>query len=132
MLNGNWRLLRNAITLISPSLSYCPLASIYQPGPFRLTEKLFRFTKSRYLLSLVTMSFKAAQYRLVSAALKGDSKEKGGCAQWWVGAHLDAHLADRTTVGVWIVLEAAERGRCWGWCIMRSRIVHTTGPVPQS
>ena len=28
-------------------------------------------------------------------------------------AHLDAHLADRTTVGVWIVRGAAERGRCW-------------------
>ena len=28
-------------------------------------------------------------------------------------AHLDAHLADRTTVGVWIVRGAVERGRCW-------------------
>ena len=38
-------------------------------------------------------------------------------------AHLDAHLADRTTVGVWIVRGAVERGRCWVGIM--SRIVHT-------
>ena len=47
-----------------------------------------------------------------------------------VCAHLDAHLADRTTAGVWIVHGAPPKEGDVGVGIM-SRIVHT-GPVPQS
>ena len=78
---------------------------------------------------MVSKSFKAAQYRPVLAALKGVARKKVDVHNG-VCAHLDAHLADRTTAGVWIVHGAPPKEGDVGVGIM-SRIVHT-GPVPQS
>ena len=86
--NGNWRLLRKAITLITLSLSHCPHASIYQTGGLRSSFDSPKTNGNRV--------------RTQSTPTLRGSKEKAGCAGWVVCllAHLDAHLADRTTVRV--------------------------------
>ena len=85
--NGNWRLLRKAITLITLPLLL--------PTSFNLSNWGLRS-------SFDLPKTNGNRVRTQSTPTLRGSKEKAGCARWVVCllAHLDAHLADRTTVRV--------------------------------
>ena len=85
--NGNWRLLRKAITLITLPLLL--------PTSINLSNWGLRS-------SFDSPKTNGNRIRTQSTPTLRGSKEKAGCARWVVCllAHLDAHLADRTTVRV--------------------------------
>ena len=86
--NGNWRLLRKAITLITLPLLL--------PTSFNLSNWGLRS-------SFDSPKTNGNRVRTQSTPTLRGSKEKAGCAGWvvvYLLAHLDAHLADRTTVRV--------------------------------